>query len=109
MDVVRSAPQGAHYHADVICLPPELGIKKEQVPYGTPVPDQQPLYPDGQHTHAFYNKCVPPVLLSVRLRGDQCLRQYWEMIFCCSFGWAVFFWSSNSLPYLPMQRWSVNQ
>ncbi len=28
MDVVRSAPQGAHYHADVIYLLPYLGIKK---------------------------------------------------------------------------------
>ncbi len=38
------------------------------MPYGTPsyaytnsVPDQQSLYPDGQHTLAFYIKCVPPV------------------------------------------------
>ncbi len=28
MDVARSAPQGAHYHADVIYLLPKLGIKK---------------------------------------------------------------------------------
>ncbi len=28
MDVARSAPQGAHYHADVIYLLPYLGIKK---------------------------------------------------------------------------------
>ncbi len=27
MDVVRFAPQGAHYHADVIYLLPKLGIK----------------------------------------------------------------------------------
>ncbi len=26
-----------------------------------PVPDQQSLYPDGQHNLAFGNKCVPPV------------------------------------------------
>ncbi len=25
------------------------------------VPDQQSLYPDGQHTLAFYTKCVQPV------------------------------------------------
>ncbi len=25
------------------------------------VADQQSLYPDGQHTLAFYIKCVPPV------------------------------------------------
>ncbi len=38
------------------------------MPYGTPseaytnsVPDQQSFYPDGQHTLAFYIKCVPPV------------------------------------------------
>ncbi len=38
------------------------------MPYGTPslayansVPDQQSLYPDGQHTLVFYIKCVPPV------------------------------------------------
>ncbi len=29
-----------------------------------PTPDQQSLYPDGQHTLAFYIKCVPPVGLS---------------------------------------------
>ncbi len=36
--------------------------------YGTPnqaytnsVPDQQSLYPDGQHTLVFYIKCVQPV------------------------------------------------
>ncbi len=28
MDVARSAPQGAHYHADDIYLFPQLGIKK---------------------------------------------------------------------------------
>ncbi len=28
MDVARSAPQGGHYHADVIYLLPLLGIKK---------------------------------------------------------------------------------
>ncbi len=28
MDVARSAPQGAHYHAYVIYLLPSLGIKK---------------------------------------------------------------------------------
>ncbi len=28
MDVARSAPQGAHYHADVIYLLPKMGIKK---------------------------------------------------------------------------------
>ncbi len=28
MDVARSAPQGAHYHADVIYLLPYLGINK---------------------------------------------------------------------------------
>ncbi len=45
MGVARSAPQGAHYHADVIY---------EQGPYGTPslaytntVPDQQSLYSDS--------------------------------------------------------------
>ncbi len=38
------------------------------MPYGTPskaytnsVPDKQSLYPAGQHTLAFYIKCVPPV------------------------------------------------
>ncbi len=29
MDVTPSAPQGAHYHADVIYLLPYLGVKKE--------------------------------------------------------------------------------
>ncbi len=29
--------------------------------YNTSAPDQQSLYPDGQHTLAFYTKCVPPV------------------------------------------------
>ncbi len=29
------------------------------------VPDQQSLYPDGQHTLAFYIKCVPTVGLRV--------------------------------------------
>ncbi len=29
MDVTRAAPQGAHYYADVICLLPKLGVKKE--------------------------------------------------------------------------------
>ncbi len=64
MDVARSAPQGAHYHADVFYLLPYLGIKREQGPYGTPrysVPDQQSLYTDEQHTLAFYIKRVPPV------------------------------------------------
>ncbi len=28
MDVARSAPQGAHYHADAIYLLPKMGIKK---------------------------------------------------------------------------------
>ncbi len=28
MDVAWSAPQGAHYHVDVVYLPPKLGIKK---------------------------------------------------------------------------------
>ncbi len=28
MDVARSAPQGAHYHADVFYLLPQLGMKK---------------------------------------------------------------------------------
>ncbi len=28
VDVARSAPQGAHYHADVIYLLPKMGIKK---------------------------------------------------------------------------------
>ncbi len=27
-------------------------------------PDQQSLYPDGQHTSAFYIKCAPPVGLA---------------------------------------------
>ncbi len=38
------------------------------MPCGTPskaytnsAPDQQSLYPDGQHTLAFFIKCVPPV------------------------------------------------
>ncbi len=65
MDVARSAPQGAHYyHADVI----HWELRREHGVYGTPskvytnsVPDQQSLDPDGQHTHAFYTKCVPPV------------------------------------------------
>ncbi len=42
-----------------------MGIKREQVPYGTPskaytnsVADQQSLYPDGQHTIAFNIKCA---------------------------------------------------
>ncbi len=52
--------------------------KREQRPYGTQslantnsVPDQQSLYPDGQHTLAFYIKCVPAMgelLLLVPLR-----------------------------------------
>ncbi len=28
MDVARSTPQGAHYHADVIYLLPKLGVRK---------------------------------------------------------------------------------
>ncbi len=36
-----------------------MGIKKGASALW--VPDQQPLYPDGQHTLAFYIKCVPPV------------------------------------------------
>ncbi len=59
MNVVQPAPQGAHYHADVI----RWELRREQGPYGTPskaytnsVSDQQSLYPDGQHTLAFYTK-----------------------------------------------------
>ncbi len=41
--------------------------KKERGVYGTPswaytdsVPDQHSIYPGGQHTLAFYTKCVMP-------------------------------------------------
>ncbi len=53
----------------------EWELRREHVPYGTPslayinlAPDQQSLYPDGQHTHAFYIKCAPPVGLDVVVR-----------------------------------------
>ncbi len=36
--------------------------------YTNSVPDQQSLYPDGQHTLAFYIKCVPPAGLHAVVR-----------------------------------------
>ncbi len=67
MDVARSAPQGAHYyHADVIYLPLNWEYRREHgvdctpsKTYANSVPDQQCLYPDGQHTLAFKIKCGP--------------------------------------------------
>ncbi len=46
MDVARSAPQGAHYHADVIYHAPFTGNKET---YTNTVPDQQSLYPGEQY------------------------------------------------------------
>ncbi len=52
MDVARSAPQGSNYHAEVIYLiGNKEGIKGLMV---KPIPTRFPLYPDGQHTLAFY-------------------------------------------------------
>ncbi len=57
MDVARSTPQGAYYHADVIYL----------------LPDKQSLYSNGQHTLALYIMCALPVglesLLNVLLQS----------------------------------------
>ncbi len=67
MDFARSTPQGAHYHADVIYLLPLMGIKKgaSALWYSElslrQLGSRQSLYPDGQHTLAFYIKCVQPV------------------------------------------------
>ncbi len=38
--------------------------------YTNSVPDQPSLYPDGQHTLAFYIKCVPPVGLPLLFIGN---------------------------------------
>ncbi len=61
MGVAQSAPQGAHYHADVIYLP----LNWERGVYGTPgwartnsFRYQNSLCPVGQHTFAFYTKYV---------------------------------------------------
>ncbi len=68
MDVARSAPQGAHYHADVIYLLPKMGIKKgasalwySELSIHQLGSRPTVFCPDGQHTLAFYIKCVPPV------------------------------------------------
>ncbi len=50
-------------------LTPVVGnVNRSKETNGTPskaytnsVPDQHSLYPDGQHTIAFYTKCVPPL------------------------------------------------
>ncbi len=59
---------GAHYHADVMFVFFNWEYRREQGPFGTPskayansVPDQQSLYPGGQHTLAFYTRCVSSV------------------------------------------------
>ncbi len=58
MDVARSAPQGARYHADVIYLLPKLGIKGTRALWYSELNlHQQSLFSDGQHTLAFYTKC----------------------------------------------------
>ncbi len=66
MGVAGSAPQGAHYHADVTYLLPQLEIKKGAwgLWYTRSVPDQHSVYPVGQHTFAFYTT-VTTVGLSV--------------------------------------------
>ncbi len=63
-----SALQGAHFHAGVIHLLLYLEIKKGQGFFGNPskaytnlIPDQYSLYRGGQHTLAFYIKCVRPL------------------------------------------------
>ncbi len=38
-----------------------MPIGTTSLAYTNSAPDQQSLYPDGQHTLAFYIKCVPPV------------------------------------------------
>ncbi len=58
MDVARSAPQGLTTMR--ILFTYSLNWNKEG---GKAVPDQHSLYADGQHTLAFYIKCVPPVEL----------------------------------------------
>ncbi len=63
MDISRSAPQGAHYHEDVIYLLSKLGRKKgpRALWYS-----EFSVHQLGslQHTLAFYIKCMPPVDLS---------------------------------------------
>ncbi len=57
VDVARSAPQGAHYHADVIYLLLLLGIKQ-----GASIPFPANIF-YAYHTPAFYTKYV--ILVSV--------------------------------------------
>ncbi len=48
---------------------PGKSYRQGQATAQTPtVPDQQSLYPDGQHTLAFYIKRVPPVGLHTVVR-----------------------------------------
>ncbi len=64
----------AHYHGDVIDLLLPLGVKKgvsalwySELSQNQLDSDQHSLYSDGQHTLAFYIKCVPLVGLLVLL------------------------------------------
>ncbi len=54
MDVARSEPQGAHYHADVIYLLPQHGIMKIARTYTNSVPS-------WQSTLAFLTRHVLPM------------------------------------------------
>ncbi len=67
MDVARSVPPGAHYHADAIYMLSLLGLKKgaRNYDYTKLRSHQHSLDADGQHTLAFYTKCVPHVGLVV--------------------------------------------
>ncbi len=63
MDVARSEPRGS-LPCGRYLLAPLTGNKEED--NSTPskacidsIPDQQSLYPGGQHTIAFYARCVP--------------------------------------------------
>ncbi len=60
-DVARSAPPGAHYHADVVYLLPLVGIMRGVWGLWYSISNQHSCYPVGQHTFVFYTKCVTPV------------------------------------------------
>ncbi len=56
MDVARSAPQGAHYHVDVIYLLHQLRIKNGALGFWYSKLSLHSLYPVGQQIFAFFNK-----------------------------------------------------